>query len=238
MGLDITTRRPGQRPVRSLVDLLRERAAAQGEDLAYAFLADGEVAARLTYAELDARARAWGAVLAEAGVQGERACLLFPPGLDFVAAFLGCLYAGAVAVPAPPPRRRRADPRLQAILADARPRVVLTSEGGLATLAGAIAGTPDGAALRGLTPPPVELAASWRELSPDPESVAFLQYTSGSTSIPKGVRVSHGNLLDNEERIGLAFEQSPSSVVLGWLPLYHDMGLIGNVLQPLWAGAP
>ncbi|HSK81412.1 MAG TPA: fatty acyl-AMP ligase, partial [Thermoanaerobaculia bacterium] len=220
-------------------EILENRAAEQGERPAYVFLSYGETGVaeeRLTYAELDARARAIGASLQEAGAGGERVALLFPPGADFVASFFGCLYAGAVAVPALPPRPRGADPRLQAICRDARPRVALTTAEKLPALERAAAEIPElKAALR--MAPATEGAADWRRADLGPEALAFLQYTSGSTSSPKGVMVSHGNLVHNEELIRRTFEQSSGSVVLGWLPLYHDMGLIGTVLQPLYTGA-
>jgi acyl-CoA synthetase (AMP-forming)/AMP-acid ligase II len=222
----------------TLVAALRRRAAESPETAGYTFLADGEVeAARLTYAELDRHARGIAAALQEVGAAGERALLLFPSSLEFVAGFFGCLYAGAMAVPAYPPRSARGLPRLLAILQDARPRVILTTQeiaGQARKLLGGNLGpiawvTTDGLAAR---------AEEWREPAIDGDTLAFLQYTSGSTATPKGVMVSHGNLVHNEEMIRRAFAQSAESVIVGWLPLYHDMGLIGNVLQPLWVGAP
>ncbi|HYX24289.1 MAG TPA: AMP-binding protein, partial [Thermoanaerobaculia bacterium] len=226
----------------TIAEILENRAAEQGERPAYVFLSYGEtgvVEERLTYAELDARARAIGASLQAAGAGGERVVLLLPPGPDFIASFFGCLYAGAVAVPALPPRRRGGDPRLSAICRDARPRVALAAAGQLPALESAAAEIPELAATRRMAPASQETAgaADWRRPDPRPEALAFLQYTSGSTSSPKGVMVSHGNLLHNEELIRLAFAQSSGSVVLGWLPLHHDMGLIGTVLQPLYTGA-
>jgi amino acid adenylation domain-containing protein len=231
------TVRSAVRP-RTLAGLLKRRAAERPDDLAYLFLADGEVESeRLTWADLDTRARAIAATLRESLAPGDRALLLFPPGLDFVAAFFGCLYAGVVAVPAYPPRLNdRAQSRLRAIARDAAPRAALTTST-IAAAAGALAErVPELAAARWIAVD--ALTASDAELpEPDPESVAFLQYTSGSTSDPKGVRVTHANLVHNERMIGAAFRQDERSVVVGWLPLYHDMGLIGNVLQPLHAGA-
>ena len=221
----------------TIVQSLREQSARHGNLPAYSLLVQGEIEERLTFAELDARARALGGTLQQIGASGERVALLFPPGLDFVVAFFGCLYAGAVAVPALPPRRRGTDPRLQAIFHDARPRVALTSADRLTALESAAAGMPELRSALWMSLP-AEGAADWREPEPDPEKLAFLQYTSGSTATPKGVMVSHGNLLHNEELIRRAFEQSSGSVVLGWLPLHHDMGLIGTVLQPLYVGAP
>ncbi len=230
---------------RSILEILHQRAEEGGDRLAYAFLADGEIEARLDWVGLDARARALAVTLRDLGLSGqrgedgERVLLLFPPGLAFVTAFFGCLYAGAVAVPALPPRPRRTDPRLSAILRDARPRLILTSADLLPALAALEAGIPELAAVPRLAEESVgsDLAGLWAEPAIDPDRLAFLQYTSGSTAAPKGVMVRHGNLLHNEELIRRAFGQSAESVIVGWLPLFHDMGLIGNVLQPLFVGA-
>jgi amino acid adenylation domain-containing protein len=220
----------------NFVSTVRSRAAETPQVVAYTFLADSET--EVTYSELDRQARGIGAALQDLGATGERVLLLFHSGLDFIAAFFGCLYAGAVAVPAYPPRSARGLPRLRAILDDARPRVVLSTEelsGRARRLLGGIANLEPMAwlATEGLE----ARAEEWREPAIDHDTLAFLQYTSGSTATPKGVMVSHGNLLHNEEMIRRAFGQSAESVVVGWLPLYHDMGLIGNVLQPLYLGA-
>jgi amino acid adenylation domain-containing protein len=224
----------------SLVELLRHRALEQPDRLSYLFLADGEAeAACLTFDDLDRRARAIGAELERAGGQGERALLLFPPGIEFIAAFFGCLYGGAIAVPAYPPRAAKGQPRLRSIAHDARPRVVLTTAALSARAEMLVTQVPElrEAVWLATDSTPVELADEWTPPPSDLDSLAFLQYTSGSTAAPKGVMVSHGNLLHNEETIRLAFGQSAESVIAGWLPLYHDMGLIGNVLQPLYVGA-
>ncbi len=225
----------------SWVEVLRRRARESPDRRIYTFLdEEGREASTLTLGELDRRARSIAARLQEGPDQRtdrpERALLLFPPGLDFVAAFFGCLYAGVVAVPAYPPRSARGLPRLRSIAADSGATRVLTLSKvalreslGVPGLAGAhwIVTDDDPRDLR---------EGSWREPRLNPGDPAFLQYTSGSTAEPKGVVVTHGNLLHNEEVIRRAFGQSESSVVVGWLPLYHDMGLIGNVLQPLWSG--
>ncbi len=223
----------------TISETLEKRAAEQGEHPAYVFLSHSETGVaeeRLSYADLDGRARAIGASLQAAGAGGERVVLLLPPGPDFIASFFGCLYAGAVAVPALPPRRRGDDPRLRAICRDARPRVALAAADQLPVLESAAAEIPELSAACRMAPA-TEGAADWQRPDLRPEALAFLQYTSGSTSSPKGVMVSHANLLHNEELIRRTFEQSSDSVVLGWLPLYHDMGLIGTVLQPLYTGA-
>ncbi|HZF13817.1 MAG TPA: amino acid adenylation domain-containing protein, partial [Thermoanaerobaculia bacterium] len=218
------------------MEILRQQ-ASEAPDRGYVWLNQGEeIAGRLSYADLHRRARAVAATLAGAVPPGERALLLYPPGLEFLAAFFGCLCAGVIAVPAYPPRSRRADPRLRSIAADCSPRAVLTTSSLLGRRAALAEQIPE------LAP------ALWFDtetLSEDgpgadrrllPEDVAFLQYTSGSTGTPKGVIVTHANLLSNLERIRLAFGQTAESVVVGWLPLFHDMGLIGNVLQPCFVG--
>jgi acyl-CoA synthetase (AMP-forming)/AMP-acid ligase II len=228
-------------PWESLVELGRTRAATLGDQPLYSFFPDrgDQPAAHLTYAGLDLRARAIGAALQRLGASGQRALLLYPPGLEFVAAFFGCLYAGVVAVPAYPPRSARNLPRLLEIARDARPAVALTTAELEAAIGGLATQVPELAALRlaATDQMPLEQAEAWSDPGAAASTLAFLQYTSGSTAAPKGVMVSHGNLLHNEEMIRQAFGQTAESVIVGWLPLYHDMGLIGNVLQPLYLGA-
>jgi len=224
----------------TLVDLLRARAATHPDRLAYIFLADGEAEeGRVTYGELDRRARAIGAWLQPFAAGEERVLLLYPPGLDYIAAFFGCLYAGAVPVPAYPPRRNRNLLRLQAVVADAAAAVALTTAPILARIAPSFSENPYLQPLRWLTTEGIADGAEndWQEPAVSADSLAFLQYTSGSTSAPKGVMLSHRNLLHNQRMIQTAFRQTEESVIVGWLPLYHDMGLIGNVLQPLFVGA-
>jgi acyl-CoA synthetase (AMP-forming)/AMP-acid ligase II/alpha-ketoglutarate-dependent taurine dioxygenase/acyl carrier protein len=223
----------------TLVELLRRRAQQQPEQLAYRFLVDGvaeEVS--LTYAGLDCQARAIAASLQALGMAGERAVLLYPPGLEYIAAFFGCLYAGVVAVPVYPPRPRTLW-RLQAIVADAQARVALTTTALHATAA-LLEQAPGWPQLPWLVTD--DQAASgadkWQPPAITAASLAFLQYTSGSTGSPKGVMLSHARLLHNQGLIQEAMGQTADSIVLGWLPLYHDMGLIGNVLQPLYVGMP
>src|SRR6185436_14851726 len=190
---------------RSLVAALRGQAALHPGRRAFTFLADGEVESeRLTYRALDRRARAIAASLARHAGAGERVLLLFPPGLDFVAAFFGCLYAGAVAVPADPPRSERSLPRLRAIARDAAPRFVLAPAAGLDRLRQAAAELPELAGVRWLALEECREEENWREPAAGPETLAFLQYTSGSTSDPKGVMVTHGNLLANAAAIASA----------------------------------
>jgi len=221
----------------TFVDILRERASHQPEEIVYTFLLDGETESDwLTYQVLDRQARAIAATLQSYQTMGERALLLYPPGLEFVAAFFGCLYAGVVAVPVYPPRRDKKNTRLEAIIVDARATIVLTTASLLTTIQEALPlvnrhciATDD---------LPNDVASAWQEPKINSQSLAFLQYTSGSTGIPKGVMVSHGNLVHNSTLIHQLFGHNPQSRGVIWLPLYHDMGLIGGVLQPLYEGVP
>ncbi|HSP76953.1 MAG TPA: fatty acyl-AMP ligase, partial [Myxococcaceae bacterium] len=228
----------------SLVDILQKRAAEQAERLAYVFLVDGEdEELPLSYAELDARARRIAALLQQHAAPGDRALLLYPPGADYISAFFGCLYAGVIAVPAYPPdpsRLARTLPRLQSIVSDSQSSLVLTTSFILSMAPEMLQGTPDLAALRWLATDELEvgLESAWRAPTLRGEDLAFLQYTSGSTSAPKGVMVSHGNIVANERMIRHGFRNDEHTVGVGWLPLYHDMGLIGNALQPVEAGFP
>jgi amino acid adenylation domain-containing protein len=226
----------------SLVEILRWRAEHQPDRLAYRFLADGEVEeATFTYAELDRRARAIGALLQDLNARGERALLLYPASLDYVAAFFGCLYAGTIAVPAYPPRANRPMPRIRAIVADAEATVTLTTSQVFATIERKLDELPDIKALAWRTTDDLDdsaLADRWRDPGVDRDTIAFLQYTSGSTAAPKGVMVSQGNLLHNEELIKNACEHDGDTPCVSWLPLYHDLGLIGNMIQSTYVGTP
>ena len=227
--------------VATLVEVLRARAASDADGWAYVFLADGEREEdRLTWGELDRHARAVAAALQERGARGKPVLLLFPPGLEFVAAFFGCLYAGAVAVPSYPPSGRSA-PRLRSILQDARPCLALATRAIIERWPALARDLGGGAAEIALIAPaelPDSAAEAWRPYAPEPGDLAFLQYTSGSTSDPKGVMVTHGNLVHNEVLIRDACRHDEGSTFVSWLPMYHDMGLIGCVLQPLFVGAP
>ncbi len=224
----------------SLIEALGVHAERAPDRTAYIFLTEGEEEQdRLTYAALDTRARAIAAALGRSVRPGERVLLLYPPGLDFVAAFFGCLYAGVIAVPAYPPRSPRMMPRLLAILADAQPAVALAAGASLRRVRGWMERTPAAAALSWLATDELESSpAGWEPPAPDGDAVAFLQYTSGSTSTPKGVMVTHSNLVHNQRVIQDACGHSEESVFVSWLPPYHDLGLIGNLLQATWVGAP
>ncbi len=242
---------------RSLVELLRFRARVQPDDRAFAFLRDGEHECdTLSYAELDRRSRMVAAHLQHRVAPGARALLVYPPGLEFIAAFFGCLYAGVVAVPVFPPRWRDPDrnrARAIAVADDARPDVVLSTtetagrwaqaaeDGTVPRLSSASGGRQAGGgaaewvATDTLDEPDLQ---AWSDPGADRRTLAFLQYTSGSTATPRGVMVSHGNLLHNLSYAFRAAGNDRSSVSVSWLPVEHDMGLIDGVLQPVYSGCP
>ena len=223
----------------TLVDLLRLRACLQPQYSTYTFLEDGEAnAQRLSNQALARQAQAVGAKLQALNVVGERVLLLLPPGLSYISAFFGCLYAGAIAVPVYPPRPNQSLTRLQGIVADAKPAVVLATSALQASFK-LRTDSPlglDAAAWIAIDEMDSDLAAGWQPPALLPDALAILQYTSGSTAQPKGVMVSHGNLLHNLGIIYERFAASSSDRSVTWLPPYHDMGLIGGILQPLYSG--
>lgn len=226
----------------TMVELLAKQAADHPDDTAYVFLDDRDGAAEITYAELDRRARAIAARLGSQLEPGDRALLVYPAGLEFISAFFGCLYAGVIAVPATYPKPKRPMPRLHRIAVDCDAHVALSTAPTLATLDPALlsgAATTDWIATDEVDD---ALAESWQAPELAPTHLALLQYTSGSTSDPKGVMVSHANLLTNLECIRRAFgigeadEDQVSATGVFWLPAYHDMGLVGGVLTPMYMG--
>lgn len=225
----------------TFVERLQYLAARQPTRTALRWLVDGdETSQTCSFAQLDVRARTVGAALQGSAGAGERAVLLFPSGLDYVGAFFGCLYAGCVAVPAYPPESLKPQhlERLLAIIGDAEPRFILTDS---ALLPGLQALQRDLPALAGIELMAVDvldpaLASLWQQPCIDPDGLAFLQYTSGSTSTPKGVMVGHDNLIANARAIRSGFGIHDRDVIVSWLPLYHDMGLIGSLLQGIYSG--
>jgi acyl-CoA synthetase (AMP-forming)/AMP-acid ligase II len=234
---------PGKqgKSIPTLFDIVRARAERDPDRFAFAFLERGEtVTGSSTYSELDRRARALAAWLQERGLQGERALLLFPPGLDFVTAFVGSLASGTVAVPASLPRLSRNLQRLRSIVRDARPTVALTTSDLLPRVRPWVEEVPELGELAWLAVDELgeEMAGEWRPPSLSGSDLAFLQYTSGSTASPKGVMVSHGNLLHNCEYLRSIAEDDEESVGASWLPHFHDMGLVDGILHPLYSGYP
>lgn len=228
----------------TLVEILRWRALRQPEQRTHTYLSDGEAEGdHLTHAGLDCRARSIGALLQSYRASGERALLLYPAGLEFIPAFFGCLYAGAIAVPLPPPnptQPQRTLARLRAIINDAQPSAVLTTSAILSDIEGLFTQAPELRKMRWLATDRItaSLGQGWREPAVTGDTLALLQYTSGSTAEPKGVMISHGNLLHNSDYISRVFALDPNGVTVTWLPAYHDMGLTNGIVQPVYKGRP
>ncbi|NOY67924.1 MAG: fatty acyl-AMP ligase [Deltaproteobacteria bacterium] len=224
-------------------EVLQFRAETSPEKDAFIFLENGEKEShRMSFSEVDGRARAIAGIISKTCSPGDRALLLYLPDLDYVLGFLGCLYAGVIPVPAYPPDPSRLElslSRLVSVCGDSGARVAL-SVGMVAGLAGEIfSKTPGLKHLKWLCTEEHEpvLPDKWRLHATKRDSLAFLQYTSGSTGTPKGVMVTHENLLENAAIIKDAFEDTEDTVGVFWLPPYHDMGLIGGILQPVYLGA-
>ena len=225
----------------SLVDALSAHAVRRGDKPAVHFLLDGEAQRlTLTYAELDRRARELAAVLSRHAGVGERALLLMQSGPSYVVSFYACLYAGIIAVPALPPEslRQYELSRVRSILDDAQPSLVLTEEHLRESLVQAFAqALPTTLSVDALDASTLQGSTNWPVRHPANEDIAFLQYTSGSTATPKGVEVSHGNLVANEQMMLGCFDLREDDTFVSWLPLYHDMGLIGCLLLSVYRGA-
>ncbi|MCY1033947.1 non-ribosomal peptide synthase/polyketide synthase [Corallococcus sp. BB11-1] len=224
----------------TLIDLLEERSTRRPDQRLYTFLED-DAEVPLTRGDLASRAHRIAAALQSLAPQGARAVLLYPPGADYLAGFFGCVCSGLVAVPAYPPdpsRLERTLPRLRALIADSGATVVLTTSVILSMAEFLFTDAPELRALKWVATDALEAGAeaAWKRPDVTADTLAFLQYTSGSTGTPRGVMLSHGNLLHNLDAIRHAFQTRDDSVGVIWLPPYHDMGLIGGVLVPLAQG--
>ncbi len=228
----------------NLIDLILHRAARQADDKAFYYLKDGlseEVS--ISYGELLEKLSQIAGYCQAHQLEGERALLLYPPGLDYICGFLACICAKIIAVPVSSPLSLRAHAKLHAILKDAKAKVVFTTsevmkDKRFQTFMTDAQGYYD---FKIITTDNLFVGADktiWKRPAVNEDTIAFLQYTSGSTSSPKGVMVSHGNLLQNSEYIHQKFDTRTDSFCVSWLPLYHDMGLIGTMLQPLYVGFP
>lgn len=231
-------------PFDTVLDVLRWRADHQPDQTAYVFLRDGvDVETLLTYGELDVKARAIAGHLRSRFKPGEPLLLLYPPGLDFVQAFWGALYAGLIAVPVPPPdafRLKSGIARLRRIAENADPAGVLSTGQILALLREQ--GQADGSirldSWISLDDIATDASSCRTSICPVPTTLAYLQYTSGSTSTPKGVMVSHGNVVAQSRCITEAGRYDAASVTLSWMPHFHDYGLVKGIIQPAWIGRP
>jgi len=228
-------------PGQTLVELLRNRARDHAGETLFGFLdPDARLVESLSYASLLHRATGFARHFVSQGLSGRSALLVYPQGPEFVVAFFAANIAGVVPVPVKLPRRREGTAALRRMAADAEAAAVLAAERQRTAVAERFAAEP---ALAGL-PVLSEQAEGEQAGAADvgvtvrPADVALLQYTSGSTSAPKGVQVTHKNLLTNSEIMREALGNSRASVEMSWLPMHHDMGLIGCVLQPLYVGFP
>lgn len=225
----------------TLVDILRQRAIEQPNKVVYSFLIDGETAQdSLTYSQLEQKAKGIATYIQSLCQPQARVLLLYPPGLDFIEAFFGCLYAGAIAVPAYPPRPNRSIDRIQSIINSGSPVLALTTTSIIDNLQKQADHTPELKRLRWLATDSIDYgyASKYQKIKPKSNDLAFLQYTSGSTAEPKGVKIAHQNLLHNLKAIHNCFGHHNQSQGVIWLPPYHDMGLIGGILQPLYGNFP
>lgn len=226
----------------TIVDTLREHAAKRPDKTLYRFLDAGNEVQSMTFLQLhdDAEKIATHLRMRSGGLSTV-ALLLYPPGLEFIRAFFGCLYAGVIAVPVHLPGTRPENwQRLGKIAVDSGASIVLTDHGHRDAVDRWLQQTPEPTLLPMDTTalclgdaaiPAMSIGSAARQ------ALAFLQYTSGSTGDPKGVMVSHANLMHNQGLMQHKFDHDETAVVVGWLPQYHDMGLIGNILQPLYLGA-
>ena len=227
----------------SIVDVLHLKSQNVGKQSALIFSENGQTAtASLTYHEIDYEARKIAVYLTQKlGIQpGERILLLHPPGLEFVKALFGCLYAGAIAIPAYVPRPNRSIVRIENIITDSKATVGITTAKAFAQFSKTLQSNLVLKNLSWFTNEEIEdqnySVENWQKPEINHDTIAFLQYTSGSTGQPKGVMVSHGNILYNSEYIKQSFELNESSVSVSWLPHFHDMGLIDGIIQPLYTG--
>ncbi|MFH8623360.1 fatty acyl-AMP ligase [Streptomyces vietnamensis] len=228
----------------TFTDLVRERTEALAEADAHIELRHrgaGVSARHLTYGELDRRARRIASVLQERGAAGAPVLLLYSSTADFLTAYVGCLYAGALAVPAPLPggghRAGRTD-RVASVLRDTGARLVLTESANAPEVSRWLADAlVDGVACLATDLPGLGDPDAWRPVRTRPDDLAFLQYTSGSVADPRGVMVSHRNLMANQELLGRVLRTTREDRFGGWLPHFHDMGFIAHLLHPLWLGS-
>ena len=222
----------------SLIEVLQQRVVEQPSKTAYIFLQDGEQAAgKLTYQELDEAAKKIALYCQSIVATGEKALLLYPPGLEFIAAFFGCLSAGIVAIPVYPPKRNQKLSRLLTIIQDSQATVVLTTGAVKQDWQQRWQSEPMLGKLHWIATDELDTdPQNWSSETLHPQQLAILQYTSGSIGKPKGVMVSHQNLMHNLHMIHACFGHNEDTVEVSWLPHYHDMGLIGGVLQSVYGG--
>ncbi|MDQ3021354.1 MAG: SDR family NAD(P)-dependent oxidoreductase [Bacteroidota bacterium] len=230
-----------QHIAKTLVELSRWRADNQPDKLAFMFLEEGErEAGASTYSKLDIRAKAIASKLQSNNLSGERALLIYESGPDYLDSFFACLYSGLISVPLHPPGKNKSLSRISAIAKDSGAKVILTTEEIKSELEKDFAGDEILKDLQWITTEniPNELAANWKQPDISSDTLAYLQYTSGSTGTPKGVMVNHKNLIHNINIIDKSHPHTDKSVMVTWLPIHHDMGLIYGMLLPFCCGYP
>jgi acyl-CoA synthetase (AMP-forming)/AMP-acid ligase II len=223
----------------TIISHLDTRAKYTPNQLAYIWLKDGKnQEIQIDYKTLQQQSKAIAFTLQSFCQEGDRALLLYPQGLEFITAFLGCLYAGVVAVPAYPPRRNQKMSRLLAIIEDSQPQIILSASSLLENIQSKLETFLDLPATNFLATDSINYDKKFDLHLPDisGNTLAFLQYTSGSTGSPKGVMIYHDNIAHNSVYIQKAFQLTEKSVSVTWLPSFHDMGLIDGIIQPLYTG--
>jgi len=227
----------------SLIELIRFRAEVQGSETAYIHLKDKkEETAEITYKEFEQRILLLAEHLASHNIKGERVILMYSAGIDYIVAFFAVIFAGGIAVPVYEPRQSSHFNRLATILADAQPKLLLTHQQTMRLTSDEMLEELNQYGAQWLVTDTLNLThnaqSDWQPVTLNANDIVFLQYTSGSTGNPKGVMVSNFNMLDNSEIIRQATQPTGDFCNISWLPPYHDMGLIGAILQPLYAGYP
>ena len=230
---------PNQDTCSTLIEVLRGHSAGHCDRAVYHWLSDGETEViTMTYGQLDRHARAMAGRLQRMGMTGHRAMLCYGPGLDFITSFLGCLYAGVIAVPAFPPHSRKDITRLEAIVRDCSPSLVLTTARHVSAAEKLFAGTEQAHLCLATDNLDCEDPDEWSDAGLKGTDLAYLQYTSGSTATPRGVMISHANVIANLDYIDRSGGFDSRSVSVSWLPHFHDMGLIYGFLQPIYSRFP
>jgi acyl-CoA synthetase (AMP-forming)/AMP-acid ligase II len=226
----------------SFQEILRFRAEDTPNSTAFIFLdytEDIDQTVEISYAQLDGKARSIAAQLQSSRLSGKRVLLLYPHGLDFIAAFFGCIYSGVIAVPVYPPSANRPLDYLEGITKHCQPDALLLCRKVPKTVCQKLQNHYNLGNLQWIYTDESgdKYSHLWRELYPDINNQTHIQFTSGSTGLQKGVVLTHKNLIYNSEYIRQGFGNNSNSIGISWLPFYHDMGLIGNILQPIYVGS-
>lgn len=226
-------------PGQTMVEIFEKNCSDNPEKIIYYYLEDGlNETERITFSRMNLRVKAVAAALQERCVKGDRALMLFPSGIEFIVSLFGCFYSGIIGVPTYPPRKNRMFDRFEAIVHDCGPSIILTTRKIRDDISKNFKGE---ACLKGLDflvfeDVPEEMSSHWNSPEIYPDDISLLQYTSGSTGTPNGVMVSHHNMISNSEYIRHAFGHDEHAFGVNWLPGFHDMGLIGALMQPPYMG--